>query len=249
MVSVEYPLTFLTVISPSDISVRGCRFDDQVSNMELVIFGVSKGSVLGPLLFLLYINDIQNFNTDKNIKFVLYADDTNIFVVSETIEDCVNRANEVLVKLLQYMTSNLLHINLDKCCYMWFKYKNTKSCICAPCECPLALNQTTHCANEPPIYIGSSKVKPETEVRYLGVILDPKLTWTAHVKFLTKKLKSSIATIKRVTPFIPKACHKSLYHTLFESHLTYGISVWGNTSTANIDTLFRLKKRCLNPIR
>ena len=175
---------------------------------------------------------------------MLYADDTNIFVVSETIEDCVNRANEVLIKLQQYMTSNLLHINLDKCCYMWFKYKNTKSCICSPSECPLALSQTAHCENEPQIYIGSSKVKPETEVRYLAVILDPKLTWTAHVKFLTKKLKSSIATIKRVSPFIPKACHKSLYHTLFESHLTYGISVWGNTSTANIDTLFQLQKRC-----
>ena len=126
--------------------------------MELVIFGVPQGSVLGPLFFLLYINDIQNCNTDKNIKFVLYADDTNIFVVLETIEDCVNRANEVLMKLQQYMTSNLLHINLDKCCFMWFKYKNTKSCICSPSECSLALNQTAHCENEPQIHIGSSKV-------------------------------------------------------------------------------------------
>ena len=141
--------------------------------------------------------------------------------------------------------ANLLHINLDKCCYMWLKYKNTKSCMCATNECPIALNQTTYCGNEPPIYIGSSIVKHETEVRYLGVILDPKLLWTAHIQFLTKKLKSSIATIKRVSPFIPKGCYKSLYHTLFESHLTYGISVWGNTSATNIDTLFRLQKRCL----
>ena len=221
------------------------RFDDQVSERELVIFGVPQGSVLGPLLFLLYINDIQNCNKDKSTKFVLYADDTNIFVVSETIEGCIDKVNEILVKLQKYMVSNLLHINLDKCCYMWFKYKNTKSCMCATNECPIALNQTTYCGNEPPIYIGSSIVKHETEVRYLGVILDPKLLWTAHIQFLTKKLKSSIATIKRVSPFIPKGCYKSLYHTLFESHLTYGISVWGNTSATNIDTLFRLQKRCL----
>ena len=75
-----------------------------------------KGSVLGPLLFLLYINDIQNCNMDANIKFVLYADDTNVFIASDTIEKCIEKANYVLARIQKYMSSNLLHINLDKCC-------------------------------------------------------------------------------------------------------------------------------------
>ena len=132
---------------------------------------------------------------------------------------------------------------------MWFKYKNTKSCMCSANQCPSpADNLKQHCINELPIYIGSTKVKLETEVRYLGVILDSKLLWNAHVKFLDKKLKTSIATIKRISTFIPQSCLKSLYHTLFESQLIYGISVWGNTSQANTDKLFRLQKRCLRII-
>ena len=90
----------------------------------------------------------------------------------------------------------------------------------------------------------------------LGVILDSKLLWNAHTKFLVKKLKTSIATIKRISANIPKGCLKSVYtvqctvyHTLFESHLIlYGISIWGNTSQANIDKLFRLQKRCIRII-
>ena len=111
----------------------------------------------------------------------------------------------------------------------------------------LKINKTSkqYCNNEPPIYIGPTKITFETEVRYLGVILDSKLLWNAHTKFLVKRLKTSIATIKRIPANIPKGCLKSVYHTLFESHLIYGNSVWGNTSQANIDKLFRLQKRCI----
>ena len=111
----------------------------------------------------------------------------------------------------------------------------------------LKINKTSkqYCNNEPPIYIGPTKIIFETEVRYLGVILDSKLLWNAHIKFLVKKLKTSIVTIKRIPVNIPKGCFKSVYHTLFESHLIYGNSVWGNTSQANIGKLFRLQKRCL----
>ena len=98
------------------------KFNSHTPDKEKVVYGVPQGSVLGPLLFLLYINDIQNCNMDANIKFVLYADDTNVFIASDTIEKCIEKANYVLASIQKYMSSNLLHINLDKCCYMWFKY-------------------------------------------------------------------------------------------------------------------------------
>ena len=109
-------------------------------------------------------------------------------------------------------------------------------------------NLKQYCNNEPSIYIGSTKITFETEVRYLGVILDSKLLWNSHITFPVKKLKTSIATIKLISVNIPKGCLKSVYHTLFESHLIYGISLWGNTSQANIDKLFRLQKRCIRII-
>ena len=137
--------------------------------------------------------------------------------------------------------------------------KNIKSCLCTTNKCPLdnsknkssPKNYKQYCNNEPSIYIGSTKITFETEVRYLEleVILDSKLLLNAHIKFLVKKLKTSVATIKRISANIPKGCLKSVCHTLFESHLIlYGISVWDNTSQANIDKLFRLQKRCIRII-
>ena len=84
-----------------------------------------------------------------------------------------------------------------------------------------------------------------TDAKYLGVYLDQKLTWRVHIDKLSKKLASSTAVLKRISTYIPSDCRKSLYHTLFESHTNYGISVWGNTCKRNIDTIFRLQKKCI----
>ena len=251
-------LPYELILSYLSNRFRCTEFNGHTSDKEKVVYGIPQGSVLGPLLFLLYINDMQNCNKDANIKFVLYADDTDVFIASDTIEKCIEEANYILASIEKYISSNLLHINLDKSCYMWFKYKNIKSCLCTTNKCPLdnsknkssPKNYKQYCNNEPSsIYIGSTKITFETEVRYLEVILDSKLLLNAHTKFLVKKLKTKVATIKRISANIPKGCLKSVCHTLFESHLIlYGISVWGNTSQANIDKLFHLQKRCIRII-
>ena len=89
------------------------------SNKLLVKFGVPQGSVLRPLLFLIYINDIPNCS--KVGTFVLFADDTNIFVMGETIDDVHTKANCALNCICEYMLANQLHINIAKSCYMHFQ--------------------------------------------------------------------------------------------------------------------------------
>ena len=88
------------------------------SAIEPVLFGVPQGSVLGPLFFLFYINDIVNSFTDNDIKLVLYADDTNIFITGDSRQNLIEKANNVLIEVNKFMKSNLLHINLGKCCFM-----------------------------------------------------------------------------------------------------------------------------------
>ena len=95
------------------------KFNNVKSDTECILFGVPQGSVLGPLLFLLYINDIVN--SAIHSEFVIFADDTNIFVSAENKEEAYNMANNVLKCVCTYLKLNQLHINLSKCAFMYFR--------------------------------------------------------------------------------------------------------------------------------
>ena len=150
------------------------------------------------------------------------------------------------------MYANLLHINIDKSCCMYFppniKYTNFSN---AKPKKNKGKGSTSDHAIEKmgiEIYLGSVSLKEVTETRFLGVNFDPTLDWNAHIKSLLKKLKTSFAIIKRISSYIPPENHKNIYHTLFESHLSYCISVWGGTKKKLIDRIFTLQKSAIRYI-
>ena len=98
------------------------------------------------------------------------------------------------------------------------------------------------------ISIAYTQIKEVTEAKFLGVWFDPMLTLNVHIKAIRNKLMSSIAIIKKILPFIPVANHKNIYHTLFESHLAYCISVWGSARKSLITSLFVTQKRLVNAL-
>ena len=212
-------------------------YNNEPSDHEIVTYGVPQGSVLGPLLFLMYINDIVNCSSDG--EFVLYADDTNIFVVGHSKKDAFNKANDVIKRVHSYMLSNLLHINTSKCHYMYFKPDLYSRNTCARSQ-PLDQDCNLH--------LNGSIIKPVSCVKFLGVTIDENLTWIPHIENLKKKLACSQGVLYRIKDSIPKSLYKTIYHSLFESHLTYGISVWGAQSHTVLNELFTLQKHCIRTL-
>ena len=202
---------------------------DNKSMNLLVQYGVPQGSVLGPLLFLLYINDITNCS--KLGEFILFADDTNIFITGATEREAYCKANILLHSIDQYMNLNQLHINKSKCCYIYFKPRNIKQ------------------SNNPKpvlkLKIGNHVIKKVTNTKFLGVTIDENLSWDYHIKDCKRKLNYAIATLSRIKKCIPESLHKDLYHTLFESHLTYCISVWGGIPDTKLSQLHIVQKKCI----
>ena len=168
-------------------------FQKELSDQCTVEYGVPQGSVLGPLLFLIFVNDIVSCS--DLAEFVLFADDTNIFVTGNDENEVYRKANLVIKEVSNYMKSNKLHINIGKTCYMHFRpglSRTTQTCARArPYEKNLKLK------------LDDEKVQKVQSTRFLGVIIDDKLSWDPHLDHLTSKLNLSIVAIKRIYQFIP----------------------------------------------
>ena len=170
--------------------------------------------------------------------FVLFADDTNVFIVGKTAKEAYDRANIVIEDIYNYMLSNQLHINMNKCTYMHFRprYNNEERQTCA---------RASVYNSEPVLKLRGHKLKKVDKVKFLGVIIDDKINWDAHIDLLETKLKSSIIMIKRIKRYIPQSEYTKIYNALFMSHLTYCISCWGGVSSYKLQKVFSIQKRCI----
>ena len=193
------------------------------SERKPVTCGVPQGSVLGPLLFLIYINDLPNIS--KVLDFYLFADDTNIYFEDISLEKLEYKINKELRNLYLWLSVNRLALNIDKTNFVIFH----------PFNKPLKLNVT--------IKINNIAICEKKSIKYLGVLIDSTLSWKEHISYISNKLARTIGIMYKIRPFVTIKIMKGIYYALMYSLLVYAIEVWGSACDSHLSKLFILQKR------
>lgn len=205
------------------------QLNDTSSSPGLITCGVPQGSILGPLLFLLYINDISNCTNILN--FTLFADDTSILASDKDLPTLINRTNLELSKLSTWFKANKLSLNLKKTKLIIFCPKNKQ------------YPRTTI-----DIMIDNKKIEQVDSIKFLGVLIHENLNWKPHINLIALKISKSIGVINKIKFFIPIHIRISLYNTLILPYLQYCNIVWAKTYPTNLDKLYKLQKRIIRII-
>ena len=200
------------------------------SDVKNIDTGVPQGSILGPLLFLIYMNDIPNVS--KIFKFILYADDTTLF---STIEFSVpiersnvnQMLNNELSLVCEWLNINKLSLNINKTKFMVFHPYQKEVLHLTPC-----------------LKIADTVIENVNEFNFLGVHLDSHMTWKSHTDKLALKLSKYTGILNKLKHYLPSYILRTLYFTLIHSHLNYAILTWGY----KCNRLNKLQKRLIRVV-
>jgi hypothetical protein len=185
--------------------------------------GVPQGSILGPLFFLLYMNDLLGI-INYISKPTIFADDTNISFTHSNNIDFKSEINIVIQKISKWFKTNSLTLNFNKTHYMQFKTKPK-----------LAVD----------IHISyKADINNTSSTNFLGLTLDSTLSWKTHIEQLSSKLNSACYLMRSLRSIISMKNLRTIYFFYVHSIMTYGIIFWG--SSPYIDNIFKLQKRTIS---
>lgn len=197
------------------------------SEYKLIDTGVPQGSVLGPILYLIYVNELPKISTLFNT--CLFADDTTLIFESKNKNDLVNACNIGINKFYSWCCANRLSINISKTKMMLF------SNILRPSD-----------VSE--IYMNSMKIEYASSVRFLGLMIDDKLKFNNHIKLIAEKISKNAAILYRLRQIIPHQTLICVYRCFVECYLNYCTIVFGNAYQCHINQLEIAQKKCIRII-
>ena len=198
--------------------------DTNSSNLPIDT-GVPQGSVLGPLLFLLYINDIGSSSNILN--FQLFADDTCVFYSHKERHVLENTINKELKNVHEWLIANKLSLNVQKSNVLTFRTKNMDN------KQILNLN------------INGEILEEKVFAKYLGVIFDNKLLWYYHLDHVASKLTKSNGLLAKLRYFVPTAKYKMLYNALIQPHLDYGSLSWSSAAQSSLSYIEKIQNKSI----
>lgn len=198
------------------------------SNVNSVDYGVVQGSTLGPLLFLIYVNNITKLSLKSRI--FLFADDTAVVSMGCTWDEVYSRATEDLAKVKTWFDHNTLTVNIDKTKCLPIYARNDAD----PGPRTLRLHS---CGDPRSVTCGCGTIERVAHYKYLGVIIDHKLSWMPHIQCIKQRLRKLIYAFMQLSQVLTVDQLRTVYFAHVQSLLQYGILAWGGASTSVLEPL------------
>ena len=204
------------------------KLNNNFSSNQLVTHGIPQGSILGPLLFILFVNDLQI--PGDNSRLLLFADDTTLLVRSREPQPLQNLAQSNLQLIETWLNANRLACNVSKTHYMIFTLN------------PAVRTHPFH------LRLNDEPLNATTSTRFLGVMIDNRLTWDTHINHLCSKISKCTGIIHKLNKILPPKTCLIVYNALIIPHLSYCHVVWGNAAATRLQRLFLLQKRAIRAV-
>lgn len=199
------------------------KIGDYISSEETITYGVPQGSVLGPTLFLVYINHLCNIKVNSGYIFS-YADDTALLFYGDTWDSVRSNAERELSKIANWLDSNLLTLNAKKTNYICFsKYDRTQP----PDEFEVKIH---YCPDFNNCTYACTAIDKVMCTKYLGVMVDQRLSWHYHIELILCRIRKLMWTFKILRYVAPNDVLRQIYITLAQSVITYCLPIWGGAS-------------------
>ena len=180
------------------------QINNENTELKTIACGVSQGSILGPILFLLYVNDLK-YATNL-LDPIMYADDTNLFLTHKDISYLFETANLLPERIDLWFISNKLSLNVSKAKYSFFYIPSKRDDIL------LLLPKSN---------INNDKIEGSQCLKFLGVLLDENLCWKEHIKYIESKFAKNIGLLYKAKPYTEKHSLLLLYYSYMHSYINY----------------------------
>jgi len=210
------------------------EIDHHKSNLLPIQCGVPQGSILGPLLYLIYVNDIGNSCTENIVSF---ADDTTLYMSNSDLSTLFYDANAQINNLFQWFCANRLSLNAKKTKYIIIR-PHQKRCNLTGLQISIDSTILNRIGND----------CEEKSIKFLGVIFDENLTWKFHIAHVNTKVSRALFAVSQVKHILPKSCLRTLYFSLIQSHFAYGLLAWGSATQSALRSSIVLQKRAIRTI-
>ena len=190
--------------------------------------GVPQGSILGPLLFLIYINDLPSA---ANLKCVSFADDSNLLIQGENLKELTLTLSKELEGVNDFFKANQLKLNAKKTKMVFFRKKSLP-----------------HDHQQMNVFLDGVKLSHDEDAEFLGTIIDGTLNWEKHCTKVANKISRNNGLLNRVKHLLPPSSLKLLYHSFIQPHIQYALPAWGGCSAQNKKRIVTIQKRAIRTI-